>query len=95
LIREWCRAVRLPSEPNHTRQVASQANSTAVVHIGNSKRVVVDANARSFGNKRHIGTSILRKHIKQKPFADSDEKGLIPSRKEGGDRWTRKVRRFW
>jgi hypothetical protein len=38
----------------------------AMVHIGKSKRFVVDANARRFGNKRHTGTFPFKEIIKSK-----------------------------
>ena len=55
-----------PPKTLPTRQVSPQEKSTAMVLIGYSKRVVVDNQARRFGNKRHTGTFPLSENIKAK-----------------------------
>jgi hypothetical protein len=49
VVIEKSAGVVVPLEPSTTRQASMRLDATAMGHIGNSKRVVVDNTARRFG----------------------------------------------
>ena len=74
----------LPPEPITTRQTISQMESTAVVLIGNSKRVGVDNTARRLGKSSATKALplLMESYQRQKSVFRLGDKGLILHRKE-------------